>query len=355
MNNISDEIFKQQEKLLKLLILIASIPSPTGREQKKIQFINQKVNEYGVKNTSIDNAGNLIVKFPSKSKDGSKKTILVVAHTDTACDPGEKVFIRQDSKYIYGHGVCDNSTGVTALLTTIELIKNNNLEFDNNLIIGFTVGEEGLGAKRGMKQIIKDYGKQIDAVINVESHNIGRVTNQVIGQYRFKLSINTKIGGHSFRDFGRPNTNVILSQIISDFSCFKLFQTKDRTTFNIAQIKGEGSINAISQTATCLFEIRSEDNKNLEKAKKTLGVIISKYKKQFPDILVEINVSAQVPAVIFPAKHRIYQLTMDVQKKLGILPKINAGNTDGDVSMAVGIPTVTIGTSNGWNTHSMDE
>ncbi|MDO8610139.1 MAG: hypothetical protein Q7R95_06300, partial [bacterium] len=44
-----------------------------------------------------------------------------------------------------------------------------------------------------------------------------------------------------------------------------------------------------------------------------------------------------------------------VQKKLGILPKINAGNTDGDVSMAVGIPTVTIGTSNGWNTHSMDE
>lgn len=128
-----------------------------------------------------------------------------------------------------------------------------------------------------------------------------------------------------------------------------------KTTFNIAQIKGEGSINAISQTSSCLFEIRSEDNKNLEKAKKTLEVIISKYKKQFSGISIEINVSAQVPAVIFPSKHKIYQLTMDVQKKLGIVPKINSGNTDGDVSMAVGIPTVTIGTSNGWNTHSMDE
>jgi len=244
---------------------------------------------------------------------------------------------------------------VTALLTTIELIKNNNLEFPNNLIFGFTVGEEGLGAKKGMRQIIKDYGRQIDAVINVESHNIGRVTNQVIGQYRFKLSINTKIGGHSFRDFGRPNANVILAQIISDFSNSKLFKEKGKTTFNIAQMKGEGSINAISQTATCLFEIRSEDNQNLEKAKKTLEVIISKYKKQFPDISIEINVSAQVPSVIFQSKHKIYQLTFAVQKKLGIVPKINSGNTDGDVSMAAGIPTVTIGISNGWNTHSMDE
>ncbi|MFA5770600.1 MAG: M20/M25/M40 family metallo-hydrolase [Patescibacteria group bacterium] len=352
---ITDQISKQQEKLLKLLISVANIPSPTGREQKKIQFIKQKINEYGVKDTSIDNAGNLIVKLPSKSKDGLKKTMLVVAHTDTACDSGEKVRIIQDERYIYGHGVCDNSTGVTALLTTIELIKKHHFEFDNNLIIAFTVGEEGLGAKRGMKQMIKDYGKQIDAVINVESHNIGRVTNQIIGQYRFKLSVETKLGGHSFRDFSRPNANVILAQIISDFSNLKLFQKKAKTTFNIAQIKGEGTINAISQTSSCLFEIRSEDNQKLENAKKTLNVIISKYKKQFPDISIEINVSAQVPAVIFPSKHKIYQLTFAVQKKLGIVPKINSGNTDGDVSMAVGIPTVTIGTSNGWNTHSMDE
>ena len=181
------------------------------------------------------------------------------------------------------------------------------------------------------------------------------MTNQVIGQYRFKLSVNAKTGGHSFRDFGRPNANVILAQIISDFSNSRLFQQKEKITFNIAQMKGEGSINTISQTATCLFEIRSENNRNMEKAKKTLNAIIYKYKKQIPDISIEINVSAQVPAVIFPAKHKIYQLTMEVQKKLGIISKINSGNTDGDVSMAVGIPTVTVGTSNGWNTHSMDE
>ena len=349
---ILQKIDSNKDNLLKLLISIASIPSPTGQEQKKIQFIKEKIQEYGISQIITDSIGNCVTKLQAKSP---KKTILVVAHTDTACDPGKEVTIKEDEEYIYGHGVCDNSAGITGLLTTIALIKKHAIEFPPNLIFGFTIGEEGLGAKRGMKQIIKDYGKQIDAVVNVESHPIGRVTNQVIGQYRCELTVDTKIGGHSFRDFGRPNANVILSQIISDFSHFKLPQANGKTTFNVGQIKGEGGINAISRNASCLFEIRSENNQNLQKAKETFKSIIEKYRKKFPETEITISISAEVPAVIFPVDHKIYQLTIEVQKQLGIQSEINSGNTDGDVSMAAGIPTVTIGTSTGWNTHSLNE
>ncbi len=353
-NRILSEIESKREELLRELIVVAKISSPTGHEQKKIQFIKKQILEYGIENTSIDEAGNCIAKLPAKSTK-KKKTILMVAHADTACDPGTKVAITEDSKYIYGHGVCDNSAGIIGLLTTIFFIKKYNITFPHDLIFGFTVGEEGLGGKRGMKQIVKDYGKQIDVVINVESHHIGRVTNQVIGQYRSELLIDTKIGGHSFRDFGRPNANVILAQIISDFSHFKLPQTKGKTTFNVGQIKGEGSINAISKNSSCLFEIRSENNQSLEKAQKAFESILSKYRKQSTGISITAQVSAEVPAVKSPADHRLYKLVMEVQKQLGIIPKINAGNTDGDVSLAKGIPTVTIGTSEGWNTHSLSE
>lgn len=356
--NKIDSIFSQLDKkwevLLNLLIKVASIPSPTGNEQKKTQFIKENVQGYGIKNVLIDSIGNCIVKIPSKST-SKKKTILVVAHTDTACDPGEKITITQDKEYIYGHGICDNSSGITGLLTTLALIKKHNIDFPHNLIFGFTVGEEGLGAKGGMKQIIKDYGKQIDAVINIESHPIGRVTNQAVGQYRCQILIDTKLGGHSFRDFGRPNANVILSQIISYFSRYKLPQVKGKTTFNVGQMKGEGSINTIAKTASCLFEIRSENNGYLKKTRKAFELIISRYRKQFMDVKIIVDVSTQVPAVIFPSNHKIYQLTMDVHKKLGITSIINSGNTDGDVSLAAGIPTVTIGTSEGWNTHSLTE
>lgn len=350
---INKEITNKKLLLLSLLKEVASIPSPTGSEQQKMLFLKKKLKEIDI-TASIDSIGNCIAKLPAK-KTKSKKTILVVAHADTACDPGKDHKITEDAKYIYGHGVCDNSAGVTALLSIISLIKKYKITFSNDLIFVFTVGEEGLGGKRGMKQIIKDYGSRIDAVVNIESHHIGRVTNQVIGQYRSELLIDTKMGGHSFRDFGRPNANVVLAQIISDFSCFKLPKTKEKTTFNFGQIKGEGSINAIAKNSSCLFEIRSENNETLKKAKQTFKLILEKYRKLHPDIEITENVSVEVPAVIFPSSHRIYKITMDVQKKLGIASKINAGNTDGDVSLAKGIPTVTIGTSEGWNTHSLNE
>lgn len=354
-DQILNEIKNQQDSLLKFLVTIASIPSPTGREQRKIGFISKKIQSFGVKNVSVDRIGNCIAIIPSKLASKDKKTILVVAHTDTACDPGESVTITEDEKYIYGHGICDNSAGVTGLLTVINLIQKNELKFPHNLIFGFTVGEEGLGSKQGMKQIIKDYGKHINAVINVESHHIGRVTNQAIGQYRCQVTVDTKIGGHSFRDFGRPNANVILAQIISDFSQVKLLQTKGKTTFNVGQMKGEGSINAISQVSSCLFEIRSEINEYLMKVTKAFDAILDKYREQFTTIEIKNKISAESPAVIFPSNHRIYKLTMDVHRQLGITSKINAGNTDGDISLAANIPTVTIGTSEGWNTHSLNE
>lgn len=352
LDNILREIDNNKDKLIKLLINIASIPSPGGHEQKKIQFIKEKLQEYGLRQVTTDSIENCIAKLPAKS---STKTILIVAHTDTACDPGERVAIKVDGKYIYGHGICDNSAGITGLLTTIALIKKHNIQLSHSLIFGFTVGEEGLGAKRGMKQIIKDYGKQIDAVVNVESHPIGRVTNQAIGQYRCQLSIDTKTGGHSFRDFGRSNAIILLSQIISDFSHEKLPQSKGKTTFNVGKMIGEGSINIIPRMSSCLFEIRSEDKIYLEDSKNKFLSILDKYRDRFPDVEIILRVLAETVPAIFPKDHKIYQLTMDAQRKLGITPQINAGNTDGDVSLAAGIPTVTIGTSEGWNTHSLNE
>lgn len=339
----------ESQSPIQLLLSIAQIPSPTGKEFKKAHFIKKHIAKLGFKKVLIDEVGNCIVHVPSTAK--SAKTILVVAHIDTACDPGEKVAIREDKKYLYGHGVCDNSAGVTGVLITLSLLQQKNLRFPNTLLFAFTVGEEGLGAKRGMKHIIKQYGKKIDAVVNVESHNLGRVTNQAIGQYRCKVTVQTELGGHSYRDFGRPNANVILANVVSDFSRSTLFQRDKKVTFNIGQLKGEGSINVISKVASCLLEIRSEDNSMLKKAVQ----IFQKVTQKVNNAKVIVEVTAETPAVTWPISDRIFQLTMDAQRQLGVTSKVDAGNTDGDVSLAHKIPTVTIGTSIGWNTHSLDE
>lgn len=348
-------IDSKKESLIKLLKRIAEIPSPTGSERKKINFLKNELNDLGFKEAKIDKIGNCILEIPGITSATHKKTILVVAHADTACDPGEKHKITEDKKYLYGHGICDNSAGVTALLTTIKLLKEYHIKLPANLIFGFTVGEEGLGGKRGMKQIMKDHGNKIDAVINVESHNIGRVTNQVIAQFRCLIEVSTKQGGHSFRNFGMPNTNVILAGIISDFSKSKIRQIGGKTTFNVAQFKSEGTINSIPTNASALFEIRSENKASFKSTKNKFLSIVSRYKKMFPQASITIDKYADVDVVGFPKTHKLYKLIIDVQKTLGIESKIDSGNTDGDVSLALGIPTVTIGTSIGFNTHSLGE
>lgn len=351
---ILTDISSQKNNLLKLLIEITKIPSPTGFEQKKVIYLKKFLIKLGLKNVQIDSEGNCLGEIISKNPLTDKK-ILLVAHADTACDPGKIVKIEEDKNSIYGHGICDNTAGIVGLLTTLDLIKKYNLQFNRNLLIGFTVGEEGLGAKRGMKAIIKKYGKSIETVINIESHNIGTIRNKANGQYRSKITVDTKAGGHSYRDFGRPNANVILSNIISEFSKYSLPQKNGKTTYNIANLQGLGNVNSIAKEASVLFEIRSENNINLKKATGKIENIISSYQKLYPKVQLDNQITASNLAVEFPKTHKLYQFSIEAMKQLKIDYKFSQGNTDGDVSLAAGIPTVTLGASIGFNTHSMDE
>lgn len=356
LNNIFLEIDRDQRELFDLLIQIAKIPSPTGQETTKVHYIQEMLHRMGFTNTRIDKTGNCIVSLQNIDSAQKKKKILFVAHTDTACQvDGREVQIKQDNEYIYGHGVCDNSTGVVGLLTFLNLVKKYSIRFPSDIVVAFTVGEEGLGGKRGMKEAIKRYGKSVSAVVNIESHNIGRLTHKSIGQYRINLLVETKEGGHSFRNFGRPNAIVILSSIIKDFSKKKLPQKNGKTTFNIGKISGGEGVNVIAKQSSAFLEIRSEDTHYFEQTKKLLCVIIEQYKNIYPGVKIESEVYADsIPGFISP-QHPLCLLVEEAQKSLNITPHYDSGNTDGDVSLAAKIPTVTIGTSIGWNTHSLSE
>lgn len=356
LNNIFLEIDGEEKQLFDLLIEVARIPSPTGQETNKIHHIQKIIQKLGFTNTRIDNEGNCIVILPNNSHSAKAKKNLFVAHTDTACCIDSKeVPIKQSSQYICGHGVCDNSAGIVGLLTFLRLVNKHKIHFPNDIIVGFTVSEEGLGGKRGMKEIINQYGKSLSAAINIESHNIGRLTHKSIGQYRLQLSVETKEAGHSFRDFGRPNAIVILACIIRDFSQKKLPQKKGKTTFNVGRISGGDGVNVIAKQSSALFEIRSEDKHYFDETKNSLLAIIEHYKTIHPDIRIESEVYADSTPGFIPPTHPLCLLVEEAQKSLDITPHYDSGNTDGDVSLAEGIPTVTIGTSIGWNTHSLSE
>lgn len=336
----------RESSIFSLLKTIAKIPAQTYRESKKALFIQKHLTDLGVKSV-IDAKGNVWGKLLGIRKG---RRILTVAHIDTVHTCTGK--IKETRKYLYGHGVCDNSAGVTALLMTIAYIKKYSLSFSSDFYFAFTVQEEGLGAKGGMKYLLTHLPKT-SAVINMESHNIGRLTHRSIGQCRCKLTVTSPSGGHAFREFGNPNAIMGAALFLSQWYQIQGFIRKD-TTYNIGSINGGGSINSIAKECEFTMEVRSINEKRLKKLKQSLTRIVKETEKN-SGVSIKMETLAQTTSASMPTTHPLCIIATEAQKKLGIITSFDMGNTDGDVSLAQHIPTITLGSTNGYKTHSMEE
>lgn len=339
-------IDSHQENFFTLLKKLTKIPSPTFFEKNKILFLKDQLSNLGI-NSWIDNVGNLNGKLiTGRSK---RKKILTIAHVDTVLT--SLGVVKESKERIYGHGICDNSTGVVSLFSFLKYINKDQMNFPNDLYFSFTVREEGLGCKEGIKEVLKKE-KNIHAVVNLESHNVGRIVNQTPGQLRIRLSIESKLGGHSFRSFGNPSAIVIASKIICEFSSITEFK-KNHTTYNIGQITGGEGINTIARLALITLEIRSTDQAKIVMLLDKLKFIIQNLTQT--GISIRLTTLSNTSAALLDKKHNIYKLTRDIHKYLGIKTFYETGNNDGDISLSLSIPTVTLGSSVGDYTHTLEE
>ena len=340
---------EREQDIFQTLKTICQIPSPTFHEREKIDHLKGILSSLGLTDVSIDAEGNAIGFLTHNPSD--KRFVLVSAHADTACEAPLPIKVKDDGTHLHAHGICDNTAGVTALLTFLHYVRREKMPLIRNYLIAFTVGEEGLGAKRGMKAVIKKFGRKITYVVNVESHDIGRITNTCVGQERARLIVRTKQkGAHSWRNFGEPNAVVILSSIIRDLANLRL---PPDTTFNVTAIRGGKSINAIPNEAECLIEFRAKGQKHLDALSKKFQAILRAHRGS--KISYSYDVLAMTKAAGMPKDHPMFGIAQKVQASLGIKPFFKLGNTDGDVSLAAGIPTITLGASNGFATHSFEE
>src|SRR3990167_5579161 len=314
--NPLDFIDDHFESIVKEIKTIASISSPPFEEEKKIKYLKEKVARYQfLKNISVDKEGNLSAFLHGKQN----KNVLLVAHTDTALKV-ENNNISIKGNRIYGHGVCDNTSGVVALLTLLQFLEDGH----------------------------------ITTVINVESHNVGRITTAAIGQFRAKIEVICDKGGHSWRDFGNPNAVCILANLITDLQKSDLFQ-KGETSYTFSLLDGGQSINVIPTSASVMYEFRSLSMMKFKKIHTLFNTTIRSYKKHYPESIVKIKIIADSLPVALGKNHPLITFTENIHKKLHITSFYKEGNADGDISLNLGIPTVTIGTSKGYNTHSVKE
>ncbi len=339
-------IDKSRSRIIAENIKICRIPSPTFHEEKRAAYLRKRIKGLGFKNVEIDKIGNVVCRIA-----GKKPAIMLVAHMDTVFEDA-KIEVRRKGDWLYGKGISDDASGVTVLLCLLELLQNGLLKIPNELVFAFTVGEESKGKNRGMRYVMKNFRRTADLVINIDATDPRKI--YCAGTWIEEIKVGLKArGGHAWSNSGNPSAIHSAGKIIAEITKIKL-PKKPKTICNVGVVKGGTIVSAIAENAEMQIDLRSADEKELILLKKRVMEIAKRIAKK-EKVGIKISSIEKVSGGVSARKAELIKIVNEAMKMFGIIPEEGVIATDGNISIALGIPTVTIGRAISKYVHSKNE
>ena len=327
-------------------IEIAAIPSPTGQERVKAQYVAANFRRSGLIDVETDDLNNTVARLPGENSGAS---LLLAAHIDTVFPMDTPLTIARSAGKVAGPGIGDNSLGIASLLELPGLLDELGVRPAVDLLLTGNVGEEGLGDLRGIRRVMDDR-PDIGGVIAIEGHNLGRVTHVAVGSRRLTVHVAGE-GGHSWGDFGASNAIHGAAEIIHELIRIPL-PANPKTTLNVGVIEGGTSINTIAAAATFNLDMRSVESHALNRLADRVDRVLNVRRR---GLAVTSDVVGDRPAGVAPADSRIVRLAVEVLEALGISPAGDASSTDANIPISRGVPALCIGLTTGGGVHREDE
>ena len=330
-------------------IAIQQIPAPTFEESLRAEYIKQRFQQMGLQDVGVDDLYNVYGRIPGQNANAIG--IMLSAHIDTVFPQNTNLTIHHEDPVIYGPGLGDNSMGVAGLLGLIEILRRKQLRLDCDLWCVATSREEGLGNLDGMRAAFEKLKSKIGMVVNLEGLAFGHIYHAGIAVRRLHITAKTS-GGHSWLHFGRPSAIhgiVQLGKRITDIQP----PITPRTTYNIGIIEGGQSINTIAANASLWLDLRSEDEMTLLKLEQEVRKIVDSM--DLEDLSFSIELVGSRPSGRIANDHPLVDGAIHVLEIIGFRSTLENGSTDGNIPLAAGYPTVTIGITRGGNAHRLDE
>ncbi len=330
-------------------IAIQQIPAPTFAEKRRAEFVAEAFRSLGLLQVEMDDFCNVYGLLPGRQR--GAPAVLVAAHTDTVFPEATDLSVRREGGLIYGPGLGDNSIGVAGELALISALRQASITPGCDLWFVATSREEGLGDLGGMRAAFARLKPRIGSVINIEGLAFGHIYHAGIAVRRLKISVRTP-GGHSWLHFGRPSAIHILMQLGARITNRQPPVTP-RTTYNIGLIEGGQSINSIATEAALWLDLRSENSKTLAAFEHEVRAEIDALRS--PDVSFDVEVVGDRPAGAIDPNHPLVLRALEALAAVGTRGTLETGSTDGNVPLAEGCPTVTVGITRGGNAHRLDE
>ncbi len=340
-----DIIKNDDDSTFQELMELCVIPAPSHNEEQRAAYVLRKFQEIGLKDTKIDDVGNVIGTIYGC---GNGPTIMLAAHTDIVFPMNTDLKVRQEGSRYFCPGINDDTRGVVELFTIARALIQSELPVTGDILICANVCEEGLGDLKGVKHIFKEQSN-IDAFVSIDNPVPGGIVYTATGSKRYEVSF-TGSGGHSFADFGIPNPIHAMGRAINTISDFQVPQLP-KSTFNVGVIDGGTSVNTISETARMLIDIRSDSVEELlrleNEFKKAVDRAVQHENERYDSpakISAEIVVKGNRPAGTQPQDCTIVNVAWEAAEIIGLKPELrDESSTDANIPIALGIPAITVG------------
>ncbi len=339
------------DDLRPLIESLATTPGPTGDEGPRMDALRLWLADAGV-DTRSDAAGNLWVDIaPDAAWD---QCVVFDAHVDVV-GAGVAEHVIEDHGRLIGAGVADNLAAVAMLAVFAREATAGRIVPARPVKIVFTVGEEGLGNLRGVRQVVDDHETGPLLFVSLDgSYHKCHIAG--LGSNRYRIIVQCP-GGHSWGAYGAPSATerlVDMMAAIKRAHAELAGQTDEKISYNIGSLAGGEGINCIARQAEATFEFRSADPTPLSRMDRAAHTLAAEAAGD-ENTRIELQTIGRRPAAKPFGNHAAEILLRQIWAAHELLLATTVASTNINIPLARGWPAICAGVCIGGNGHREDE
>ena len=366
MSVLLDNLRKENE-VLDIFCNLVSIPSPSLKEEKVIDWILDFCAKNGI-NGKKDNYGNIYIHVPAT--DDTKEPIMLSSHMDVVGDDSPINIYLDEEGFIHAQGRtlgADDKVGVAcALMLAKELastplapcgrgegVRGENSLSHGGLEITFTRDEET--GMSGIEHV--EFDKILSKYILVnDADKLGQLQISGASYTNAKITVRGLKGGHSGIDIGdetRLNAAKLIAELLAEFpqgvfykdetgvitscnlgaivaggiqnSVASIVEKVIKTNDYITEIMKKTSTNIINVLGMASYSIRSASVQREEALKTLMASIVAKFNAKYEGLAkAEIEFEMHLPPFEKAEDDRIEKVHTEACRRAGIKNDISS-------------------------------
>jgi len=318
------------------------IPSPTPKEQRRVQFITRRLGDFGLSDIDCDEQGNVVVLLPASKP--TDRSVLLFANIDNDRYSPLESLVKLTRLRACGKGLADNSLGTAALLVLAEYLLKNGLQYEKNILILFTSLRSSGAGFEALEHFLRRWQGGISAAVFLCGIGLGLIGANPLGACQLTVSVKTEDRPASSGS-GVGSAVSVLSNIAFQLGSIQ-WDEKNRTVLNVAKLVAGIGHGYFPAEGFMELEIYSGEMSALEMSRNAVCATIQKIAKD-TGAAIQIVTDSFLPVGNAESNRFLTEALRKVHGQLGIRTRPVSTPDKTALLNAHGIPAVTVGLTSG--------